>query len=508
MSAVLRIPAERFDPPSDLELNAAAAQAWIDSLVGLRATEAGHQVVGALSAMNRSHLAFGDRLALLEVYRPGIERVIEALEAEFGMAGLPPTSAAQEALALCRDLAMEQGYGYKILIVEPPSVGRTDALPLLVYRAMGALAHLLRTAYLTYTGVPEGTWLELHRLYVIAEEARVPMLAVKGEGTIEERYIELLLVSLTDPYRLNPGEVNLVPEVVRAHPGLVRLSTNVITSLGVGEFVVECDFDRPPSQSIGDDTKPLNNSRRALSAGPLVERLRAQRDELRAAAPKGSSAEATRASAQIGLLHRLVVCWGDPPRRVEGREPTNMRVSVCVGLATLAHLVSLEGENAPENAASTTVEAGPLSSWQVLNRSFGGLRLMRSGGPLPQAPAVGEIVGVRFPERVRWTVGVVRWLKRLNDGATEFGLQFLGHAAISADFAPFSAETGALGSEVYRVLVLDGEASGAQPTVLCQPGIFQEMRPFQISSRGAAYKVRALSLIETGGAFELFKARR
>lgn len=503
MSALLRIPAERFDPPSDLELNTAAAQAWLDSLAGLRAAEAGHQVVSALSAMNRSHLAFGDRLALLEVYRPGVERMIEALEAEFGVAGLPPTSAAQEALALCRDLAMEQGYGYKILIVEPPSVGRTDALPLLVYRAMGALAHLLRTAYLTYTAVPEGTWLELHRLYVIAEEARVAMLDVKGEGSIENRYIELLLVSLTDPYRLNPGEVNRVPDVVRAHPGLVRLSTNVVTSLGVGQFVIECDFDRPPSQSIGDDTRPLNNNRRALSAGPLVERLRALRDELRSA-PK----QPRQGAAYFELLQRLVVCWGDPPRRVEGREQSDMRVSVCVGLTTLAHLVSLEGENAPENAANTAVEAGPLSSWQVLNRSFGGLRLARSGGPLPQAVAVGEIVGVRFPGRERWTVGVVRWLKRLNDGATEFGLQFLGHAAISADLAPISAETGGLGAEAYRILVLDGEASGAQPTLLGQPGLFQEMRSFQLGTRGGAYKVRALSLIEQGGAFELFKARR
>lgn len=506
MSALLRIPAERFDPPSDLELNAGAAKAWLDSLAGMRAAEAGHQVVGALATMNRSNLAFGDRLALLEVYLPAVERLIEGLEAEFGVAGLPPTSAAQEALALCRDLSMEQGYGYKILIAEPHGVGRSDALPLLVFRAMGALAHLLRTAYLTYTGVPEGTWLELHRLYIIAEEARVPMLDVKGEGSVEQRYLELLLVSLTDPYRLNPGEVSRVPEVVRAYPGLASLSTNVVTSLGVGQFVVECDFDRPPSQSIGDDTRPLNTNRRALSAAPLVDRLRALREELRAAPPQGTGTAATSALAE--LLPRLIVCWGDPPRRIEGRESTDMRVSVCVGLATLAHLVASEGEATAENANEATAEAGPISSWKVLNRSFGGLRLSRSGGPLPQAAAVGEVVGIRVPGRGRWAVGVVRWLKRLNDGSTEFGLQYLGHAAISVDLAPIDPETGGLGTHAYRILVLDGEASGAQPTLLCQPGVFQELRPFQIGSRGAAYKVRALTLIEKGSAFELFKARR
>lgn len=515
MNFPLRIPAERFDPPPDLVLNAAETRSWLDSLSALRTAEAGHQVLANLSTMNRSTLAFADRLALLETYRPTVERLFERFEAEFGIAGLPPTASAQEALALSRDLAMELSYGYKILIVEPPGETRLDTLPLLVLRAMSALAQLLRSAYLTYTTVPEGTWLELHRLYAIAEARGAVESAVDDGLTIQATYTGLLLVSLTDPYRLNPGEVSRIPALIRAHPGSVALSRSEPGVPAIGQFIVESDFDRPPSPLLGDDTRPLETNRRALNATPLVDQLRAQRDALRASPEKSASPAAQKAAlAQLELLQRLLVCWGAPPRRLEGREPSDLRVGICVGLPTLTYLIALETSlpAAPEGGATppraTTVASDPISSWQVLNRSYGGLRLSRAAGPLPQPVAVGEVVGIQFPGRSRWAVGVVRWLRRLDDGGTEFGLQYLGNAAISVELAPLNGEETDTPALPFQALVLDGEVTGAQPTLLATPGVFAELREFQIGGRGAFYRVRALSLVEQGGAFELFRARR
>lgn len=514
MNFPLRIPAERFDPPPDLVLNAAETREWLESLSALRTPEAGHQVLANLSTMNRSTLAFADRLALLETYRPAVERLFEGFEAEFGIAGLPPTASAQEALALSRDLAMELSYGYKILIVEPPGEPRLDTLPLLVLRAMGALAQLLRSAYLTYTMVPEGTWLELHRLYAIAEARGVMESPVEERSTIQATYTELLLVSLTDPYRLNPGEVGRIPALVREHPGTVALSRSEPGVPAIGQFIVESDFDRPPSPLLGDDTRPLETNRRALNATPLVEKLRAQREALRASLETGASPAAQKtAAAQLELLQRLLVCWGAPPRRLEGREPSDLRVGICVGLPTLTYLIAMESSTPapPEGSGSGArpgVPSDPVSSWQVLNRSYGGLRLSREAGPLPQAVAVGEVVGIQFPGRGRWAVGVVRWLRRLDDSGTEFGLQYLGNAAISVELAPISSEESEAPGLPFQALVLDGEVTGAQPTLLATPGVFAELRAFQIGSRGAFYRVRALSLIEQGGAFDLFRARR
>jgi hypothetical protein len=512
----LRIPAERFDPPPDLLLNAGETREWLESLRPLRTAEAGHQVLANLSALNRSRLAFADRLALLETYRPAIERLFDGFEAEFGIAGLPPTATAQEALALCRDLAMELGYGYKILIVDPPGMLRPEMLPVLVLRAMGALAQLLRSAYLTYTGVPEGTWLELHRLYALAEEAGISEVAVEDGQSAQGAYTELLLVSLTDPYRLNPGEVTRIPHLIRAEPGLVRLARTEPNIPPAGQFIVESDFDRPPSPILGDDTRPLEANRRSLDAAPLVERLRAQREALRASHDNAAPATRKNAAAQLELLQRLLVCWGSPPRRLEGREPSDLQVGICVGLPTLTYLIGIESEpsslSAPATPGAQALQSAaphdPISLWQVLNRSYGGLRLARAAGPLPHPVAVGEVVGIQFPGRGRWAVGVVRWLRRLDNGGTEFGLQYLGNAAINVEMAPITGEDADISSLPFQALVLDGEVTGAQPTLLATPGVFAELRAFQIGSRGAFYRVRALSLIEQGGAFELFRARR
>ena len=513
MTFPLRIPAERFDPPPDLLLTAAETREWLESLRPLRAAEAGHQVLANLSALNRSRLAFADRLALLETYRPAIEGLFDGFEAEFGIAGLPPTATAQEALALCRDLAMELGYGYKILIVDPPGLLRPEVLPVLVLRAMGALAQLLRSAYLTYTTVPEGTWLELHRLYALSEEAGISEVAVEGGPSVLSSYTELLLVSLTDPYRLNPGEVTRIPELIRAEPGTVRLERTEPNIPPVGQFIVESDFDRPPSPILGDDTRPLEANRRSLDASPLVERLRAQREALRSELDRGAPGSRASVSAQLELLQRLLVCWGSPPRRLEGREPADVRVGVCVGLPTLIHLIGAEADPAglpppPGTTSRPGTSIDPISSWQVLNRSYGGLRLAKEAGPIPHPVAVGEVVGIQFPGRGRWAVGVVRWLRRLDHGGTEFGLQYLGHAAISVELAPINGEDAEIIHLPFQALVLDGEVTGAQPTLLATPGVFAELRAFQIGSRGAFYRVKALSLVEQGGAFELFRARR
>lgn len=512
MTDTLRIPAERFDPPPDLLLNAGETLQFLVSLQALPAVEAGYQVLANLATLSRSRLASADRLALLEAYRPAVERLHESLEVEFGVAGLPPTATAREALALCRDLAMELGYGYKILILDSPAAPGTGSLPRLVFRAMGALAQLLRSSYLTYTNVPEGTWLELHRLHARAEEAGVADAPVEGAQSVRALYTELLLVALTDPYRLNPGEVAHIPGLIRAEPGAAQLARIGPASKPEGHFIVDGDVDRPPLLAGGNDAGPPGTAQRSLDATALVARLGAQRHALEVELAHAAPASRQQAVARLELLRRLLVCWGNPPRRVDAREASDLQVGICVGLPTLAYLIGLESDPAPSPPPPGSLDPGvpahAVSAWQVLNRSHGGLRLARPAGPLPHAVAVGEVVGIQFPGRGRWAVGVVRWLRRLENGGTEFGLQYLGNSAISVEIAVFDDENmGKVGAPL-RSLVLDGEAAGTEPTLLATAGVFREARGLQIRSRGALYQARTLSLIEQGSGFELFRARR
>ena len=84
---------------------------------------------------------------------------------------------------------------------------------------------LLRAAYKSYTPVPEGLWREIHQLYLEAERERVVAEIVDPETkeAVVNIYVEALLLALTDPYRLSPGEVDKVSAQIRSSRPRLRL---------------------------------------------------------------------------------------------------------------------------------------------------------------------------------------------------------------------------------------------------------------------------------------------
>ena len=174
MALDLRVPAERIAPPRDLELRPKQARAWVESLPLSQSAEAGRKILANLCAINRTKVEFDDRLQLYETYRPVAEVVFDELDAVYGKSLLPLPPKAREALALARELATEFGYGYKTLLLEKTgkllAFGAKKQMPFVAYRAMESLARLLHASYRSYTPIPQGSWREIHLLYLHAEK--------------------------------------------------------------------------------------------------------------------------------------------------------------------------------------------------------------------------------------------------------------------------------------------------------------------------------------------------
>ncbi len=520
MALAWSIPADRAPPPKDLEVRPKQVKAWLDSLPLAQAADASRKIVAHLAALNRSKVDVDDRVQILELYRPMAQTLFEEMDSIYGKATLPLQPRPREALELTHKLASELAIGYKIAVTEKAgkiiAFGGKKQQPLLLVRALQYLATQLRAAYKSYTPTPAGAWKDLHQIYLHAEKEGI--VAEPGDpeskASVAELYCEVLLLSLTDPYRLNQGETDRVLAQVRASRAAVTLSQARPATRPGGHFLVPCDTDKPPKPALSasDDTGGPNW--RLFDANPIVEKLRARKNAHETGNVSATTSKAVGPDG-ITLLAKLITLWGDPPKRSSRRDPMETTVAICVGLKAVGHFLDLEPQHATEGEAIRAGITMPLIAipddevsrsmnvleWDVVNQSHGGLKVRRIGTTL-QSLAVGELVAIRFMGRARWTVGVARWITALDEGGMEFGVQFLASDARVVQIQP--TITSASPQARQALMLADDHDPGAADSVLALPNTYSELREFMLDDRGEVSCVRARGLIEKTGRFDLF----
>jgi hypothetical protein len=185
-------------------------------------------------------------------------------------------------------------------------------------------------------------------------------------------------------------------------------------------------------------------------------------------------------------------------------------------MRAITHFVAIEPKADPAKEAQA-IESGitiPLvfvpddevskgmsvSEWDVVNQSAGGLKVRRIGNAA-QAITVGEVIGIKFMGKAHWTVGVVRWLTMLEEGGMEFGIQFLAPAARCVVVLPTIA---AAAQPRPGLLLAEGDDLDEADMLLTGPSTYSDLREFEIDDEGFVSRVRATTLIERTGRFDLF----
>ena len=354
-----------------------------------------------------------------------------------------------------------------------------------------------------------GTWAELHELYLKADEigiARDPM--EDGKTSLLDLYCEVLLLSLTDPYRLGQGETARVLHMVREHRGLARLGRERPATPPGGHFIVPCNSDKPPKPSIGklDDD---GSDWRLLDTNALVEQLRAKGSKADSRSTWTKRPESSRAE----LVDKLVRLWGDPPKRTSRRDPSQATVAISMGLDGVGHFVALEPKvdlvrQDDQLRRGITMPLAPLPlddqsepipvfEWDVVNQSKGGLRVRRIGRT-EQPIAVGEVAGIKLPGKAHWAIGAVRWVTVFEDGGMEFGLQYLAQMARAVTVAAWGAPSGA------GLLMSDGDGPSV---LLTSPNAFSHLRELELDEGGDTVLVQPSEVVEVTHRFELFTVK-
>jgi hypothetical protein len=510
-----RMPAERTAPPRELEIRPKQVKAWIEALPLAQSVEAARKMADHLAALNRARIDLEARLQILDAYRPFAATTLEELDAIYSKAALPLSTRARDALTQARRLAFEMAVGYRIAINEKSgkliAFGAKKQLPGYALRAMEYLGAELRASYKSYSPVPPHVWHEMHHLYLYAEKEGFAAEPADAEtkATVADAYVEALLLSLTDPYRLVPGEAEKIIAQIRGLRGLVTLGQKRPDTRSGGHFLVPCDTDRAPKPALSANDETGGPNWRLLDANPIVDKLRARKLAIDSGNVSATMSRAVNPETLV-LMGRLMTLWGDPPKRAYRRDAMDTSVAICVGLKSISHFIAHEAEvEAEAIKAGITIpllavpndevsKSFPVFEWDVVNQSEGGVKVRRVEATL-QPVAVGEVVGIKFLGRARWTIGVVRWITQLEEGGMEFGLQFLAPAARVVWVQPSMSSS----PQAKIGLVLDDEAA-EEAALLTIPNLYQDLRVYELEEQGTTWTVRATSLIEKTARFELF----
>lgn len=518
MPLTLTVPAPDQAEKLNVETRPRHLKAWLDNLPLANLPEASRVLCDGIGALNRRKVGMETRLKLLELYRDAALKLLPALEEQYVAARLPLPEKNRRMADLARKLQMELANGYKIILLDYQgrrlALGMGKVAQAAAQRAMSALGRVLAVCYQTYAPTPSGIWFEVHQIFRFAIEqgiANEPVADMDGESSVGLVYKQTLLLALSNPYLLNPGEVERIQNYLALFGGLAQLQPFAQTGNTVGLFLVQTDGDNPPrpvSRSTdGDDSRNgilLNTLELAHALHHHVERLDAGESPKNLRLPVFA-----RESGYRDMLRHLLRHWSAAPKRVFQRIQNICGTEVCIGLPAIHHFLGgAEADSEGNDLEFTSAPAakGPkLSSgkWLIVNESAGGLALRGILEILPQVRP-GDIIGLKMEGTGAWHIGAVRWVKSDKAKHLEIGAQLVAPKADPVRVRPSIAGPA---DASQPALLLPEILLLKQPETLVAPrGTFGPQRELLIEfGGGMSQTVRAARLVEQTASFERFE---
>lgn len=541
------------------------ARTWLNSLPLADDGDSARDIYQALYTLNRLEVAPQNRLELMELYQAPVATVSSVLGSQFRGLALPLAAELRQRAELIRQLNMEMAIGYKCAIndLQAARLGRSrrQSWILASERALWYLGEVLLDSYQIYMPPPPGVWREIHALYRLAEEQDrlTDAIELADEGdtrqtTIYERYRQIVLLGLCNPYQLAQTECALVSAFLQRRSEQAVVSKRLEVADPAGQFLIDLSRDIPPALfplrrqvRPSADLRVLNTIELARVVHGLIKRL-----EQGEAVDALDLSPALRATAWRDLLRRMIKFWGLPPKRQYARNKIRGHFSLCTGINALhffgsgrnafeppddhkqpelqeqdeataksaqAHDRNSQGDKAkgagPKPGASAvpprwlaqagvaTPESFPVDRWQLRDESARGLQLSREGSASVQV-RIGDVLGIQSPHDAGvWRVGVVRWIKSPEVKRIDMGVERLAPTMTPAAVKPVSSGRAAVGRYTQALLLPAIPALRRPPTLLVARGVYEPNCDLHlVMSQEPARTVRPSKLLERTASFD------
>lgn len=501
----------------------AEMQAWVNALPIMNVGETAKRLYQTLQELTRLKISEENRYELLEVLRPSVQLILQALAKHYLNQSILLPDRANRVASLAQSLRSHLATGYKIVAFDCVEklqtklsiigIGRRQQQQLAAQsfqRAISELGGLLLEVHLLYLPSPTGLWLDLHALYRAAVAYGVAQTKIADvhapfsqEMTATESYLRCIILAASHTNKLRQSEIRQIYDASELWTGMLKIKTKYSVS---DLLLIDSDNDFPPTYVSKSTDVP---HALYIDAQKLVQHLQVIQSTPPAQVNKGELLTS-------GLFQHLIGIWSAPTERTFARRSYEGQLLLCLGLtATHYHLADELDFESVINIRNTFTEeeanlflrksgddgvqpdvwrysigtvdgldtdigkpakkssAGqqemyPPVAVAIVNISPGGYCIRWQGEP-PISLRTGEILALREPDDSSWNIGVIRWVKQLPTEGAEAGIEILSARAKPCG-ARVLKKTGD-STEYMRTLLLPEMKSLHRPATLITPNV-------------------------------------
>lgn len=441
---LLTIPTQQRHRNPAVELKPKKVTQWLDELPVLNPMHSVNALLDAVTQLNEQQLDTKERLRLLELYRVSINTIFDSFDGD-SVRRLPISveqrgKVKEDIQRLCAELAN----GYKIIVKSQAqsnvSLGKDPRALLAVYRSMEQLARVLLQAYRIYAAVPMFVYLELYQLFHYAQQQKVASKKIADVDNelmapaVEPLFLQTLLASIADPFRLGEGEILPVFRDLQPYLQYCTITQGVAVEPGPSRFVFHYGADSPPKEYLKELSQESNLDAYLLDVTKFANVAQAQLNAW-------ENDPQRRDTHQAHVLRIILPHIREKKeRRVANRAPVHREVKVTVGVEAIHYYLEDGGRRLIEsdkqqdfgievhNLDDESEQVYLLDSWVIVNESVKGYLLTRKAHAGLNIQ-VGDVAGLHVrraesKQRVL-SVAVVRWLRKQAGDKLEMGIEIL-----------------------------------------------------------------------------------
>lgn len=516
---------------STFSLQKNAVDQWFDNLPMANIRIATKTIYNALKDTNSQKSSYKKRLYFLEKIHKPITELATNLRRLNLNRKLPLDEKHHRIATLLQKLHLQIAIGYKYVLKDLMNCrifflcsGKSKLMALIIERLIRHNSLQLIAYYQFYNLPKKGLWSELHHLFLLASQENLlnkkvldPSLTFTKVTSIKTIYLQILLVSIADPYRMAQHHIYSIFNQLEEWASLADIKKHVKND-DKDALVIDLSCDSQPAfvtfQDAADKNSiwTLNTSK--LDYAHLFEHF------------DGPQKQTTEINGE--LLKQLSLSWGIAPTRSHSRRPAKSKLRVAIGLNNVHYV--LNGYNEPEwmqspdsetekslelhdnshssssfssHTIDSTVkvsdiwgevfqnkstsgttnnddefprqhESGEVENWEMVNESIGGYCLLWDHTGSINAK-VGEIIAIShdLSKEGYWFVGSVRWLKCVKKNKIQIGVQIIAPNAIAVGTAKFVSMQEGMKS---RAILLPAIPILKQPKTLVTTALGYESR--------------------------------
>ena len=379
------------------------------------------------------------------------------------------------------------------------------SLPMIVARAMRALALQVKWTLLRYGPVEPRVFQERSRLYQFAEShgfAETAVAVYPGaheQGSVRQEFLKALMLLASSTDGLTPARQEIAERAVAHFSGQFQLSKTPDAL----HYCVNLAEPKAPVRRI--TVNPAAPGLRYLGAGESLAQLEALIGQIQrsGAIPAdvnlGGSHET---DLVLGVLKHLAMYWSDkPPARSSERRHIAGSMTVVPGFSEILNTLDPVTSDNLDFSADTPATA--TENWVVVNVSEGGY-----GAIVPPKKSewlkVGTLVGLQSETSKHWGVGLVRRISSDEHQQRRVGIQLVSKAALPIKVGK-PASNGTPGDTQPAILLSTAPDAKGEVGVILREGIFNGRDSLNMTVKDKSYLLMPSSMVEDGDDFDWAK---